>query len=172
VIAAFARTEAPVDRTAEEWAKAGQLPFQPAPPRPPLPGHGIGGTVQLPVMGVGTGNTEPLTDVVNKVIAALPPHVATIDGCVVRFPQLTLVQYASLCATLAVWPEHAGVIMPRYRVETETARRALDAFWEAQFVAYPRERALFVGDLAAYTAWLRVSRKALEADRLGAAPPS
>ena len=128
----------------------------PAPPLQSLPGHGIAGTVQLPVMGLGTGKTAPLgDDAIAKAVAALPFAVRTPGGDAVSFPRLTSPQYASLRAELAVSPERAGVILPRYLVESEPARRALDLCWEAHLAARPEARVTFEKDLARFTAWLR-----------------
>jgi hypothetical protein len=151
---ALKRTEPAKDRPAGEWAQQALLPFQPAPPRPPPSGRGVAGTLQLREMGLGTGKTATLGSTgIARALAVLPFAPSTAG--IVSFPDLTPQQYASLRAELAVTPDRPGAILPTYRVYSEAARRALDAWWEAHFAAQPAARAAFEEDLARFTAWLR-----------------
>jgi hypothetical protein len=74
---------------------------------------------------------------------------------VVSFPRLSLEQYASLCAELALWPARSDEILRQYRVVNEAARRALTEHWEAELAKSPKAWATFEEALAVYTAWLR-----------------
>jgi hypothetical protein len=44
----------------------------------------------------------------------------------------TVESYASLCAELAVFPEHRGRLLHRYGLQDDAARRALDAQWSGR----------------------------------------
>jgi hypothetical protein len=151
---ALTRTAPAKDRPAGEWAQQGQLPFHAAPPRIPPSGRGIAGTLQLREMGLGTGRTATLGSTGIAQALAVLPFAASTAG-VQSFRPLTVEQYASLRAELAVTPDRPGAILPRYGVYSEAARRALDACWEAYFAAQPAARAAFEADLARFTAWLR-----------------
>ncbi len=73
-----------------------------------------------------------------------------------RPPELTLQQYASLCAELAAaaTPAASTAILAKYRVGEPGARLALDAAWAAEFAKVPATRAEFERLTAEYRAWL------------------
>ena len=89
--------------------------------------------------------------------AALPfqpkPPVPAVSA---RSPELTLQQYASLCAELAASATSAATsaILAKYRVGEPGARLALDAAWSAEFAKSPPARAEFERLMAEYRAWL------------------
>jgi hypothetical protein len=164
VPAAFVRTEAPVPRSPEEWARAGALPFQPSAPLQPVPGHALGGTQQLPVMGLGTGKTAPVEDdalarAIALAIAAHPLPTGAPGEVLADFPRLTLQQYASLRAELGVAPEQVRAILPRYGVESVAAHRALNGWWETYFARQPAARVTFHDDRERFMEWLRAQRR-------------
>jgi hypothetical protein len=77
-----------------------------------------------------------------------------------ELPALSLEEYASLCATVAVFPDREEATLARYGVLGVDARLALDAHWQAQFQGDPlslvRWRALYVD----YCGWLSASVRA------------
>jgi hypothetical protein len=88
-------------------------------------------------------------------VAALPFAGNTGGAALVTFPRLSLEEYASLRAELAVSPKQSDVILPRYHVMNEAAGRALHEHWQIDLAASPEARATFDKLLADYTAWLR-----------------
>jgi hypothetical protein len=139
---------------ADLLAQLGRLPF-----KPPTPGNELARTMKVPVHNPRKGETAPLgDDSIEKAVAALP-FVGALGGAgVVSFPRLSIHQYASLRAELALWPERSGEIQRRYHVANEAAHRALLEHWQAELAASPEARATFEKDLASYTAWLRAQR--------------
>ncbi len=136
---------------AELLAQLGKLPFT-----PPTPGSELARTLQVPVLDLMKGQTAPLgDDSIQKAVAALPFIGERVDAGLVFFPRLSIQQYASLCAELALWPERSGEILRRYHVMNEAAPRALFEHWQAELAASPEARAAFEEHLASYTAWLR-----------------
>ena len=115
--------------------------------------------MQTPVLDPRKGETTPLgDDSIAKAVAALPFVRASTGAGVVPFPRLSIQQYASLRAELALWPSLSGEILRRYGVMNEAAHRALLEHWEAELAASAEARATFEKDLASYTAWLRAQR--------------
>ena len=88
----------------------------------------------------------------------LPFVGADVGAGVVPFPRLSLEQYASLCAELALWPARSAEILLRYHVTNEAARRALSEHWQAELALGSKAHAMFVKAVAAYAAWLRARR--------------
>jgi hypothetical protein len=150
--AAIASTAMALELPAGVREQMAALPF-----KPPQPGKpGAARTQQVPVMPApGFGETAaPGDDSIAKAVAALP-FTSTVGAGVVPFPRLTLEQYASLHAELAVRPERSGETLLRYHVLHEAARGALDEHWRKQFADHPEARATFEGMLAQFTGWLR-----------------
>jgi len=115
--------------------------------------------MKAPVLDPRKGETTPLgDDSIAKAVAALPFVGASIGAGVVSFPRLSIQQYASLRAELAVLPLQSGEILRRYHVMNEAAHQALLEHWQAELAASPEARATFEKDLASYTAWLRAQR--------------
>ena len=140
--------------SAEDRAQAGRLPF-----KLPKPGSELARTLQSPVHNPLKGQTAGHEDnAIRKALASLPFIGAVVGDAFVTFPRLTIQQYASLCAELAVWPTRSGEILRQYRVVNETARRALTEHWEAELAKSLKARTTFEEALAVYTAWLRSQR--------------
>jgi hypothetical protein len=148
-----------LDLTPEMREQLGRLPFRPVAPGEPPPWQGVGKTMQVPVYGRAPGMTAPLGDeaIAKAVAAAALPFVGSAAGT--GFPRLSLEQYASLRAELAVAPGEAAEIMRRYQVPDEAAWRALQGHWEKVFAARPEERASFERAVGEFVAWLRAARR-------------
>jgi hypothetical protein len=147
-------TMVPLPIPAELREQLARLPF-----KPPTPGNELARTMKTPVLDPRKGETTPLgDDSIAKAVAALPFVRASIGAGVVSFPRLSIQQYASLRAELAVLPSQSGEILRRYHVMNEAAHRALLEHWQAELDASPEARATFEKDLASYAAWLRAQR--------------
>jgi hypothetical protein len=134
----------------EMWQKLGRLPFKPAPP-----GQAPTTTAQEPVAAKGRGETAPIGEkVFAKAVAAMPFASSTVGKAIVPFPELNLLQYASLRAELAMSPERASEILPRYHVPSEAVRRALEEYWAARLAANAEERAAFERAVREFSAYL------------------
>ncbi|MFP6683334.1 MAG: hypothetical protein VB934_01415 [Polyangiaceae bacterium] len=70
-------------------------------------------------------------------------------------PELTLEQYASMCAELQSDPSQAAAVDTRYGATDEAASHALQTSWQAKLSADASERARFDGLLAQYVAALQ-----------------
>ena len=135
----------------EMWQKLGRLPFKPAPPgQAPATT-----TAQEPVAAKGRGETAPIGEKsFARAVAALPFAGNTVGEAIVPFPELNLLQYASLRAELAMSPERASEILPRYHVPSEAVRRALEEYWAARLAANAEERAAFERAVREFSAYL------------------
>ena len=71
-------------------------------------------------------------------------------------PELTLEQYASLCAELAMRPERAAEVLARYR-QTAESRARLDQHYRARVEGSPEVRAAWERAYQAYYEWLKRS---------------
>jgi hypothetical protein len=69
-------------------------------------------------------------------------------------PTLTLEQFASFQAELAVAPLRAQAIRARYHIADEAMQRRVEQSWQSRFVADPRERRRYADKLAHFRAWL------------------
>jgi hypothetical protein len=67
---------------------------------------------------------------------------------------LTLAQYASLWAELAVHPERAPAVLRRYGVPGDEGRKLLNEAWGKRFVKAPDLRRAWMGLCARYREWL------------------
>jgi hypothetical protein len=67
---------------------------------------------------------------------------------------LTLAQYASLWAELAVHPERAPAVLRRYGVPGDEGRKLLNEAWGRRFVKAPELRRTWMGLCARYREWL------------------
>jgi hypothetical protein len=151
-VPAFLQSTAPLsDVSPEALAKGGALPFQPPPaaPAPPPPRRGAPRTVQSRVRGLGETAAYD-DDSIQKALAAVSSPVS--------LPQLTLRQFASLCAELAFQPDlpppQRRTLLARYKVHSETVFTALDAYWRRERAARPEARTAFADDFATHLAWL------------------
>lgn len=132
----------------------GRLPFKPR-----APGTELARTMKVPVMNLLQGQTAPLgDDSITRAGAALPFVESTAGEEGVELPRLTLHEYASLRAELAVAPERSEAIRLRYHVKNDAALGALEERWQSELAASLEARAAFDKAFAEYTAWLRERR--------------
>ncbi|MBI4956355.1 MAG: hypothetical protein HY908_30340 [Myxococcales bacterium] len=75
------------------------------------------------------------------------------------FPELTLEQFASLCATCEVHPDRVTEVEQRFGVRTAEARRALDAHWVERMRADASLHRGFYARFHEYRAWLETQRR-------------
>lgn len=73
-------------------------------------------------------------------------------------PTLTLDQFASLQAELAVHADRASAIRQRYHLSDEASQRRLEEHWQARFAASPVERRAFTAKVAEFRQWLERRR--------------
>lgn len=125
------------------------LPFSAAPspsfvaemsaPRPDVPEAKVGGAT-LP-LGV---------DLLGAMRQELPFKKANAAA-----PRLTLDTYASLCAELSVFPEHAADILTKYGITDEAGRRTVDREWAERLSAHPTTQAEWQRKVTEFRAWLK-----------------
>jgi hypothetical protein len=147
---------APMELSAAVLAAMGQLPFKP--PEQVPPGRRAAKTLHSAVKPRGLGETAGIgDDTLRKAVAVVPFAGSTDVTGIVTIPNLTLLQYASLCTELAVRPpQRRPAILAMYRVTSTPSHRALDEHWREHFVEHPDERATFAAAVEAYAAWLRL----------------
>jgi hypothetical protein len=91
----------------------------------------LGATITLSA-GVASGSQAvPFVKQPAEPTAGGPPAQS------IAVPQMRLQTYASLGAELAVYPEKAAQILPKYGVVSEQVKAALDQEWRARFAASP-----------------------------------
>jgi hypothetical protein len=152
---------------------------QPPPPirapmarvQPTSPGEGIGFGQALPfVKGDGRAPT-PIADALPQ----LPEDALnqTTDGVIMSpfssgavpfsrrapLPELTVDQYASLCAERRVTPIEQLTIAQRYGLASAADLETLDASWRARLDADAAARHVFAQKVEAFEAWLRSRRE-------------
>jgi hypothetical protein len=129
----------------------GKLPF--VRPQDLLPTQRATRTRQSPVYRrPGLGETAPPgDDSISRALAALP-FTQGPTGAAFTLGGLTLEQYASFRAELAVWPAAEAQILERYRV---WARAALDEQWQQHLAQNPERRAVFEKNLVRFTTYVR-----------------
>ncbi len=115
-------------------------------------------TVPVPVMKRrGVAATVPAgDDAITRAVAALPFAGSAAAAAV--FPRLTVNEYASFCAELAVAPESAGALLVKYQVGSKAAQEALDAHWRTRFGEDAGLRAAFERAFGEFVGWLRARR--------------
>jgi hypothetical protein len=101
----------------------------------------------------GTAFLEPLELGLDD--GAVPSSV----GKVPPFPTMTLDQFASLQAELAVHPGGADAIRARYHLRDEASQRHLEEHWQARFAASPVERRAFTTKVGQFRRWLEEHRR-------------
>ncbi|XXX80528.1 hypothetical protein WMF30_17345 [Sorangium sp. So ce134] len=132
--------------TSAAASSAPVLPF--GPPAPPEPAR-LGATLAEVPRGMrhfaSLTGTQPTSEA--PAAAALPFSSSSARAAppagAPPAPALSLEQYASLCADLAVAPASAEALFARYGLREPAARRAVDGFW--------RDR--LARDQAAYQRW-------------------
>lgn len=156
----FAAKSAAESPMAKPAAKAEQ-------PLPP-PAHSLGQTKDMPDLaqiarsitpfkGKAPTDTQPKPVPVAAPAAAPPAMVAPME--VPRdLPELTLEQYASLCAELELAPNREQETLRRYHVRADQKGR-LDSFWTARFLAEPQTHAAYRHAKSTYATWLKSTRR-------------
>jgi hypothetical protein len=71
-----------------------------------------------------------------------------------RLPELSVEQYASLCAEREHRPAQGATICQRWGIDDEAAERALDDRWQRRLQADPAEAHHFYSLVGSYKAWL------------------
>lgn len=74
-------------------------------------------------------------------------------------PTLTLEQYASMCAELAVFHDRPQAVFAKYGLGDAGQRAAVDAAWKARLARYPSEKAEWERRYWQYEASWRRSRR-------------
>ena len=87
--------------------------------------------------------------------ATIPIDRAEVPGLEFEPPELTLEQYAWLCAETAVFPALAQEANRKYGIADERTRGALDRQWRERFTAEPAIRAAWKSLLTRCKSWLR-----------------
>ncbi|MBI4955744.1 MAG: hypothetical protein HY908_27240 [Myxococcales bacterium] len=94
--------------------------------------------------------------------AAPPPAAAPVarpaEARAAEPAELTLEQFAALCATCEIEPERTAAVERQYGVPTSEARRALDARWTARFRADGALYRSFYARFHEYRGWLLARR--------------
>ncbi len=94
--------------------------------------------------GSSTAERDAFVSAILAKLPELPP-----------FPALTLDQYASLCAEIALAPDRRLVIGLKYGVPNPAAHDALDADWRGRLTAEKTLALTFRVRLEEYIAWLQ-----------------
>lgn len=133
-------------RAIEIRADAQYLPFKGKasadPPKPVAAG--------LEDKPLGLGSTV-VGEVMSPLASALP-FEKKIDAS--GLPQLTLEQYASLCAERNAKPGELEATLRKYGLADSKAERALDDQWKATFESQPKQRERWLQMVREYTVWL------------------
>ena len=106
---------------------------------------GLDGTAFLAPLDLGLDDDAPIVGP-----ASVPPAPP--------LPELTLDQFASLQAELAVHPDRAAAIRARYHLLDEASQRRLEELWQERFAASPVERRAFTATVAQFRRWLEGRR--------------
>jgi hypothetical protein len=113
--------------------------------------------MQSRVMKPAGAETAPVgDDSITRAVAAVP--FAGSKPAVVAVPQLAIVTYASFCAEMAVWPEHAEKIRQTYGVVSPVVHEALDAYWRERAARNPEVHRELWGRYEQYERYLRELR--------------
>lgn len=102
-----------------------------APKQAPQTPDALGTTIALSSDAPQSPHVVPFIKQPGEPAAGGPPAQS------VAVPQMQLQTYASLGAELAVYPEKAAEILPKYGVASEPIKAALDREWRARFAADP-----------------------------------
>ncbi|HHH29708.1 MAG TPA: hypothetical protein ENK57_15370, partial [Polyangiaceae bacterium] len=102
---------------------------------------GLDGTAILSSLDLGLDDDAPVAG--REPVPPAPP-----------LPTLTLDQFASLQAELAVHPQRAVAIRRRYHLPDEASQRRVEEHWQERFAASPVERRVFTAKVAEFRRWL------------------
>ena len=143
-VPAFAKTSAGVATGGSDY-----LPFKgKALAEPPKP---AATELDRPPMQLGA---TVVGEVMSPLHSALPFKTAGSP----QLPELTLEQYASLCAERNAKPDEQEATLRKYGVANGKAERSLDDQWKESFKARPEERDRWLEMVRQYTAWLENQR--------------
>ncbi|MCC6522798.1 MAG: hypothetical protein IT373_09070 [Polyangiaceae bacterium] len=123
-------------------------------------GHGAGTPAHpAPAAQPGAADLDATSDMTPAHVLglgdALPFRTAAAPHPVAPAPPaLTLPQYASLCAELALYPAHAAAVLARYLLRGPHDVRALEVAYATRFARDPASRTEFERVYRQYAAWL------------------
>lgn len=156
----FAAKSAAESPLAKPAAKADQPPLPPA--------HSLGQTTDMPDLAqiarsIVPFKTKAPTDAQPKPApvaspAAVPPAMVSQPELPRDVPELTLEQYASLCAELELAPNREQETMRRYHLRSDQKGR-LDSYWTARFLADSSVHAAYRHAKSTYMNWLKSTRR-------------
>lgn len=122
-----------------------------------LPFSGRGGAEPAGAPGQGGAKTQALGE--TMAISAGAPRSQPLPFDMAGKPEepygLTLQQYASLWAELAMYPERVGAVLRRYGLPDEEARKKLNEAWGRRFLKEPAMRRSWMELCARYREWLQ-----------------
>jgi len=156
----FAAKSAAESPLAKPAAKADQ------PSAPPAPD--LGQTKDMPDLAqiarsIVPFKGKPPTDMQPKPApvtppAAIPPAMVAQPEVPRDVPELTLEQYASLCAELELAPNREQETLQRYHLRSDQKGR-LDSYWTARFLADSNIVAAYRHAKSTYMTWLKSTRR-------------
>lgn len=136
--------------------------------QPPPPAHSLGQTTDMPELAQLARSIVPFkgkapTDTQPKPApaaprAAIPPAIVTLPEAPRDVPELTLEQYASLCAELELAPSREQETLRRYHLRSDQKAR-LDSYWTARFLADSNVHGAFRHAKTTYANWLKSTRR-------------
>jgi hypothetical protein len=97
-------------------------------------------------------------DSIYRAVATVPFPGSTAPAGRIACPNLTLSQYASLCAQLTVAPEEWAEALKEYGVASKAVHASLDAHWREEMERDPAIRAELEEKLATYVDHVRATR--------------
>ena len=119
------------------------VPFQPLPFRATRESP-------TPIVDLDSTCTDLVVPILSAAAAPATKTAAPVD--------LSVAQFASLCAELAAYPAQSAAVLARYQVADADTKRRLDAYWYERLGREHEARREFDRVLAQYGAWLRQKR--------------
>jgi hypothetical protein len=110
-----------------------------------------GSTVAVPASGPGFTAAAPA--------GGLPGPTMPFQGAQVQIGGFTAEQYASLTAELSVYPDRASLILQRYGLPGEAARKKLADAWGVRLMQDAELRTRWMQLCAAYREWLSKQKR-------------
>ncbi|MFO0759858.1 MAG: hypothetical protein U0359_25460 [Byssovorax sp.] len=151
---AFLQEVASGPRSAE-MAQSGEtigLPTGPKIKAPALPFQGAQ-VERLPAPASATALGETIG--LGEKVSAQPAMPFDVSGKPEEPYGLTLAQYASLWAELAMYPDRVRAVLRRYGLPDEDARKKLNEAWGKRFLKEPALRRAWMDLCAQYRDWLK-----------------
>lgn len=134
----------------------GKMPFKDPPLGPPVSVKRCEKTKPVPMMRSPLDQTAPLDeDAIQKVVATLPFSGSTAPVGITCFPNLTVHEYVSLRAALAVMGAARAATLRSYGVPSEASWRALEEHWRQHLAASAELRAEMDAVAEALKRWVR-----------------